>query len=70
MYHATLFLLLSLAAFAVAADLYKILDVASTASDRDIRHAYKKLSRMYHPDKNQDPEAEGKFVDIAHGMLH
>lgn len=67
MYHHTiLFLLLSLATFALAADLYKVLDVVRSASDRDIRYAYKKLSRKYHPDKNKDPGAESKFVEIAH----
>jgi len=59
---AVLFLLVNLA----YADLYKILDIHKSASDKDIRHAYKKLSRKYHPDKNKDPGAEEKFVEIAH----
>ncbi|KAF8638271.1 hypothetical protein AX17_002293 [Amanita inopinata Kibby_2008] len=66
MYSPVLLLLISFAAFVVAADLYKVLDVDRSASDTDIRHAYKKLSRKYHPDKNKDPDAESKFVDIAH----
>ncbi|KAK2463402.1 hypothetical protein APHAL10511_004488 [Amanita phalloides] len=66
MYSSTIFLLVSLATFAFAADLYKVLDLSPSASDRDIKHAYKKLSKKYHPDKNKDPEAQGKFVDIAH----
>lgn len=37
-----------------------------SASDKDIRHAYKKLSKKFHPDKNKDPGAEERFVDIAH----
>jgi DnaJ-related protein SCJ1 len=61
---AVLFLVLD---FALAADLYKILDIHKSASEKDIRHAYKKLSRKFHPDKNKDPGAEAKFVDIAHG---
>ena len=40
-----------------------------SASDRDIRAAYKRLSKKWHPDKNKTPEAEGKFVDIARGMF-
>lgn len=36
------------------------------ASEQDIRKAYKRLSKQYHPDKNTDPGAEEKFVDIAH----
>ncbi|KAJ7903536.1 hypothetical protein B0H14DRAFT_2665304 [Mycena olivaceomarginata] len=49
-----------------AADLYKTLDIHKSASEKDIRHAYKKLSRKFHPDKNKDPDAETKFVEIAH----
>ncbi|KAG1717635.1 uncharacterized protein EDB91DRAFT_1189883 [Suillus paluster] len=49
-----------------AADLYKVLELSKHASEQDIRKAYKRLSRKYHPDKNTDPGAEDKFVDIAH----
>ncbi|KAH7884713.1 hypothetical protein F5I97DRAFT_1492738 [Phlebopus sp. FC_14] len=49
-----------------AADLYKVLELSRGASEQDIRKAYKRLSRQYHPDKNKDPGAEEKFVDIAH----
>jgi DnaJ-related protein SCJ1 len=51
----------------LAADLYKVLDIHKSASEKDIRYAYKKLSRKFHPDKNKDPGAEDKFVEIAHG---
>lgn len=54
--------------FTLAADLYKVLDIHKSASEKDIRHAYKKLSRKFHPDKNKDPGAEDKFVEIAHGQ--
>jgi len=50
----------------LAADLYKVLGVSRSASDTDIRKAYKRLSRKYHPDKNKEPDAEKKFVEIAH----
>ncbi|PPQ68663.1 hypothetical protein CVT25_012317 [Psilocybe cyanescens] len=56
---------LVLVTFVAAADLYKILDVHKSASEKDIRAAYKRLSKKYHPDKNKDPDAEDKFVDIA-----
>ncbi|KAI0833504.1 DnaJ-domain-containing protein [Trametes gibbosa] len=49
-----------------AADLYKVLDLHKSASEQDIRKAYKRLSRKYHPDKNKEPGAEDKFVEIAH----
>ncbi|KAF8206442.1 DnaJ-domain-containing protein [Mycena galopus ATCC 62051] len=52
---AVLLLVLDLAC---AADLYKILDIHKSASEKDIRHAYKKLSRKYHPDKNTEPGAK------------
>jgi DnaJ-related protein SCJ1 len=40
--------------------------VHKSASETDIRKAYKRLSKKYHPDKNKDPSAEGKFVEISH----
>jgi preprotein translocase subunit Sec63 len=43
------------------------LAVHPSASEKDIRHAYKRLSKKYHPDKNKDPDAEARFVDIAYG---
>lgn len=49
-----------------AADLYKVLQLSKHASEQDIRKAYKRLSKQYHPDKNTDPGAEEKFVEIAH----
>ncbi|KAF8149982.1 hypothetical protein B0H34DRAFT_731981 [Crassisporium funariophilum] len=56
---------LVLATLVAAADLYKILDIHKSASEKDIRAAYKRLSKKFHPDKNKDPDAEGRFVDIA-----
>ncbi|MFE4545180.1 DnaJ C-terminal domain-containing protein [Arthrobacter sp. NPDC056727] len=47
-------------------DFYKILGVAKDASDADIKKAYRKLARQYHPDTNSgDAAAEKKFKDIS-----
>jgi len=46
-------------------DLYKILGVSRTASDKDIKQAYRKLARQYHPDVNPgNKSAEEKFKEI------
>jgi len=47
-------------------DFYKILGVRRRATEREIKTAYRKLSRKWHPDKNPgDREAEKKFQEIA-----
>lgn len=47
-------------------DFYKVLGVSETASDADIKKAYRKLARKYHPDQNPgDAAAEKKFKEIS-----
>jgi molecular chaperone DnaJ len=56
----------------VADELYKTLGVSKDASDEEIKKAYRKLARQYHPDRNpDDPAAEEKFKEIsaAHDVL-
>ena len=45
-------------------DYYEILGVKRDASEAEIKSAYRKLARKYHPDVNKTKEAESKFKDI------
>lgn len=47
-------------------DYYKILGIDRDASDRDIKTAYRNLSKKYHPDKNpNDDDAHHKFIEVG-----
>jgi curved DNA-binding protein len=46
-------------------DYYKILGVDKKASAEEIKRAYKKLAKEYHPDTNKNSNAESKFKDLS-----
>jgi curved DNA-binding protein len=52
-------------------DYYQVMGLARTASQDEIKRAYRKLARKYHPDVSKEPNAEEKFKELqeAHEVL-
>jgi len=48
----------------MAKSLYETLEVSENASESEIKKAYRKLARKYHPDVNKEASAEDKFKEI------
>ena len=53
-------------------DYYEVLGVPGDATDAQVRNAFRKLARKYHPDVSREPDAEQKFKEVneAYEVLH
>src|SRR5580658_2837311 len=50
-------------------DYYKVLGVVSTASEKEITRAYRKLAKQFHPDANPGTEERFKEISAAYDVL-
>ena len=50
-------------------DYYKVLGTTSSATDKEITRAYRKLAKQHHPDTNPDSEERFKEISVAYDVL-
>ncbi|GAA5860553.1 hypothetical protein JCM3774_006205 [Rhodotorula dairenensis] len=62
---ARILVLVALAATALARDFYQVLGLDRSCSEKDLKRAYRKLSKQFHPDKNDSEEAKAQFLDVT-----
>ena len=62
-----IFVLFFICSSFAAKNYYKILGIDKFATERDIKKAFREKAKLYHPDKNNSPNAEQKFRDLVEG---
>ncbi|GAA5996166.1 uncharacterized protein JCM10292_007434 [Rhodotorula paludigena] len=46
-------------------DFYRVLGVSRSATEKELKKSYRKLSKQYHPDKNDSEEGRAKFLEVS-----
>ena len=52
-----------------AKDYYKILGISKKATEKEVKKAFREKARLLHPDRNESPDAEQQFRELAEGKL-